>query len=79
MEKELLHDCRELMESQPNMTSGVYEIQPNGSEVPVQVKCHSDGWTVIQSRGQYGNPVDYFRRSWKPYVDGFGVAGKMNL
>ncbi len=35
-----------------------------------------DGWTVIQSRGQFGNPVDYFHRNFKSYQDGFGVPGK---
>ncbi len=35
-----------------------------------------DGWTVIQSRGQFGNPGDYFLRGWDSYVKGFGVPGK---
>jgi hypothetical protein len=30
------------------------------------------GWTVFQSRGQFENPADFFNRSWKDYVHGFG-------
>ncbi len=42
----------------------------------LKVYCVDDGWTVIQSRGQFGNPIDYFNRDWKSYVEGFGVPGK---
>lgn len=38
--------------------------------------CLEDGWTVIQSRGQFGNPVDHFYRMWDDYVAGFGVPGR---
>ena len=34
------------------------------------------GWTVIQSRGQFGNPPDYFSKDWANYKAGFGVPGK---
>ena len=35
-----------------------------------------DGWLVIQSRGQYGFPQDYFsNKSWVEYQKGFGVPG----
>ncbi len=73
----MFHDCHDLMKSKPNQTlaTGVYEIQPNGSSASVKVKCDEDGWTVIQSRGQFGNPVEYFRRSWDYYEKGFGVPG----
>ncbi len=30
------------------------------------------GWTVMQRRGDFGNPVDYFLRNWTDYKDGFG-------
>ena len=39
------------------------------------VQCTSDGWTVIMSRGQFGNPVDYFDRDWEEYEAGFGEPG----
>ncbi len=41
----------------------------------VKVQCMDDGWTVIQSRGQFGNPKDYFLRKWDSYVAGFGEPG----
>ena len=41
-----------------------------------EVWCSGDGWTVIQSRGQFGNPEEYFYRGWAEYVAGFGVPGK---
>ena len=30
------------------------------------------GWTVIQRRGDFGNPQDYFLRNWTEYRNGFG-------
>ena len=40
------------------------------------VYCDEDGWTVIQSRGQFGNPIDYFYRYWEDYAAGFGEPGR---
>ena len=40
--------------------------------------CSDDGWTAVQSRGQYGNPEDFFYRGWDEYVSGFGTAGMQN-
>ena len=37
------------------------------------------GWTVLQSRGDFGNPEDYFYRSWNDYENGFGEPGKVLL
>lgn len=30
---------------------------------------------VIQRRGQFGNPIEYFYRNWDEYVSGFGEQG----
>ena len=30
------------------------------------------GWTVIQRRGDFGNPSDYFLKKWNDYKYGFG-------
>ena len=35
-----------------------------------------DGWTVIQSRGQFNSSDDYFYKNWNEYVQGFGTPGK---
>jgi len=34
------------------------------------------GWTVLQKRGDFGNPKKYFLRGWKAYKNGFGDLGK---
>ena len=46
------------------------------NQSPVQVMCRSGGWTVVQSRGQFGNPKDYFQRNWASYRSPFGVLGE---
>ena len=34
-------------------------------------------WTLIQKRGQYGNPKDFFSsKLWDDYVAGFGEPEK---
>lgn len=43
-------------------TAGVHLLQFSKQAPPVKVFCEEDGSTVIQSRGQYGNPADYFAR-----------------
>jgi len=44
---------------------------------PVQTFCTDDGWTVIQSRGQFNNPKDFFSlKLWNDYKYGFGTPGK---
>ena len=52
---------------------GIGEIDIAGKMV--RVYCDK-GWTVIQSRGQFGNAKDYFYRNWTEYVNGFGEPGK---
>ena len=56
-------------------TPGVYSIQVDHDN-SVQAACLEGGWTVIQSRGQYGNPSDYFNKGWAEYKAGFGTPGK---
>ena len=58
-----------------NQNPGVYPIQVDIQTI-VNAYCLEEGWTVIQSRGQYGNPSDYFFKTWAEYKDGFGKAGK---
>jgi hypothetical protein len=57
------------------MLPGEYTIQvTNVTTMPVY--CMEDGWTVIQSRGQFENPKDYFYKPWDAYLKPFGTLGK---
>ena len=47
----------------------------NGNGTEFSAYCAADGWTVIQSRGQFGNPQDYFHKNWDAYESGFGGPG----
>ena len=38
--------------------------------------CTDDGWTIFQSRGQFGNPANYFYKGWADYLNGFGTPGE---
>ena len=51
-----------------------------GGEVDqIEHECHlSICWdNVIQRRGQFGNPIDYFYRGLDEYVAGFGDPGEL--
>ena len=54
-------------------TAGVHTIFINF--LPTVVYCDEVGYTVIQSRGQFGNPSDYFFREWNDYLEPFGAPG----
>ena len=69
-------DCSDLY-ARPGYYPGVKPLgmNPENKSVAVHVACDAEGWTVIQSRGQFGSPVDYFLRGWDEYVQGFGEPG----
>jgi hypothetical protein len=48
-----------------SFAAGVHTITPGSYATNVQ--CDADGWTVIQSRGQFGNPQDFFFKDWAMY------------
>uniref|UniRef100_A0A1W7R9M9 Ryncolin n=1 Tax=Hadrurus spadix TaxID=141984 RepID=A0A1W7R9M9_9SCOR len=74
-------DCAQIME-EGSTKSGIYRIWPlNWQSVgSFQVYCDMDtdrgGWTLIQRRGQYDNPQDYFYQTWSHYKLGFGTLDK---
>ncbi|XP_075539496.1 techylectin-5A-like [Dermacentor variabilis] len=68
--------CADLLHNGQS-TSGVYTLfheatSPSGQNVYCDMETDGGGWTVIQHRGQYGNPVYYFYRNWTEYAYGFG-------
>ena len=71
-------DCYDVHQ-QNKQLPGVYPIQvdPQLPQTTVKVACLASGWTVFQSRGQYGNPADYFFKGWSDYETGFGTPGKI--
>ena len=68
-------DCYDVHQ-QNKPLPGVYPIQVD-AQTTVNVSCLASGWTVFQSRGQYGNPADYFFKGWSDYETGFGTPGKI--
>lgn len=65
-----------------NREDGVYQIWPQSriTKGPLTAYCHmsSDGggWTVIQRRGDFDSPQDYFYQDWNTYKAGFGDIRK---
>ena len=68
-------DCSEVMTNEGSFyTPGVKSILINGQEN--KIYCDEKGWTVIQSRGQFGNDQGYFYRNWEAYIAPFGTPGE---
>ena len=65
--------CNDILKK-GKIESGIYKIKL-GSKVK-SVYCDMEskggGWTIIQRRGDFGRPRDFFLRNWLDYKDGFG-------
>ena len=68
-----LIDCYDIYKADLPLP-GVYNL----TSIDRPVQCLEEGWTVVQHRGQYGNPQDYFAKNWSEYSEGFGSPGKYN-
>ncbi|XP_055950314.1 techylectin-5A-like [Argiope bruennichi] len=75
-------DCEEVLRSGHNH-SGVYTVWPRSrvtDRKPLEVYCDMDtdggGWIVIQRRGNFNRPKDYFFKDWSSYKNGFGDIEK---
>ncbi|XP_015909069.1 techylectin-like protein [Parasteatoda tepidariorum] len=75
-------DCEELLLT-GNYRSGSYTIWPRSrimERKSLQVYCDMDtdggGWTLIQRRGDFKRPEDYFYQDWLNYKTGFGHIEK---
>lgn len=70
-------DCYEILKK-GHKDSGIYRIWPSnwrtfGSfNVFCDMQTDGGGWTIIQRRGNYGQPKDYFYKNWQEYKMGFG-------
>ena len=65
-------DCYEVKQSgQP--LPGIYPLKIDSQTVDAY--CEVGGWTIVQARGQFNNPKDYFYKTWQEYQVGFGVPG----
>lgn len=66
--------CKEILESDPNAQSGVFDIVVGQrlQKVYCDMETRGGGWTVIQRRGDFGNNATYFYRKWRAYKEGFG-------
>jgi len=70
----------EVSKSSKNSTSTVLTAnptQPTGSITRTEpIGCQ--GWIIIQRRGQYGNPADFFSsKLWDDFEKGFGNNGRI--
>ena len=74
-----LQDCLEVKSKlSSEYREGIYIIGDQEMDKS-QVYCDPEGWTVIQSRGQFKNRIDYFYRDWDEYLKGFGTPGNFEL
>ncbi len=67
-------DCEENASKQSKMSNfgTVQSILINAKVI--ETFCTFDGWTVIQSRGQFNNSNDYLsNKFWDDYKQGFGT------
>ena len=66
--------CSDLVERNLIAESGVATITVAGQEISVW--CDMDtlggGWTVLQRRGDFGKPKNFFLKKWDNYKLGFG-------
>ena len=78
--KILPRDCYDAYKSGHSLPA-ILTLQPDPSSTQSKfvANCLPGGWTVIQSRGQFSNPVDYFQKDWNDYVQGFGFPGIMTM
>ena len=66
--------CSDLVERNLIAESGVATITVRGEEI--RVWCDMDtlggGWTLLQRRGDFGKPKNFFLKKWDDYKLGFG-------
>jgi len=73
----IVRSCYDILK-EGNKRTGVYQttIGKQEKEVFCDMQSSGGGWTVLQRRGDFGNPADHFFRNWTEYREGFGEAAK---
>ncbi len=56
-------------DEQATSSSSSFSFSPNSNRSKGGL---GGGWTLVQRRGQHGNPPGYFYRAWDEYLLGFG-------
>ena len=71
-----VQDCFEAHERKLPLPQ-FYQLESVSASYKIpKVQCLEEGWLVIQSRGSFGNPRDFFfTRNWEDYAKGFGKSG----
>ena len=69
----LLADCQFAKEA--NISLSCIQTLQVDSDLTFMAFCDAEGWTVFQSRGQFGNPSDFFIKPWQDFKEGFGTPG----
>ncbi|GFQ88939.1 techylectin-5A, partial [Trichonephila clavata] len=70
-------DCEEVRRNGHN-TSGIYTVWPRSRVAHCSLVVYCDmetsggGWTVIQRRGRFDGPMNFFNKDWQRYKNGFG-------
>lgn len=73
----IVRSCHDILK-EGNTRTGIYKttIGDQEKEVFCDMQSSGGGWTVLQRRGDFGNPPDHFFRNWTAYREGFGEAAK---
>ena len=72
-------DCTDLARNGTATNDSVQSlsyIDRFGVRVTYKAQCTGEGWTVVQSRGQFGNDPLMFKKKWTEYEQGFGTPGE---
>ena len=69
-------DCFEVHQKKMPLPQFYQLVSVSANYKIPKVQCLEEGWLVVQSRGPFGNPQDFFfKKNWEDYAKGFGKSG----